>query len=150
MGLQRKGCTIGNVKSGSTLAAFEKKYHTFPECPIPFPPHISNGASISEISGGTSFLSRLRPPTLVQTFFKTVARWRTIYHRYEHQESSEGQPNVHSVAVLRVCVNFPHTQCFADFFSFSFISFINTRKEQTIIVSIYLFSVVLNISNVCH
>ena len=156
MSLQRKGCTIGNVKSGRggggeskkekkscTLAAFEKNIIPFQNVLSPSPPHISNGESISEISAGTSFLSRLRAPTLVQTFFKTFARWRTIYRRYEHQ------PNVHSVAVLPVCVNFPHTQSFADFSSFSFISFINTRKEQTIIVNIYLFSVVLNISNVC-
>ena len=105
----RGGAESKKEKKSCTLAAFEKKYHTFPECPIPFPPHISNGESISEISAGTSFLSRLRAPTLVQTFFKTFAGWRTIYRRYEHQESSEGQPNVHSVEVLRVCVNFPHT-----------------------------------------
>ena len=102
----RGGAESKKEKKSCTLAAFEKKYHTFPECPIPFPPHISNGESISEISAGTSFLSRLRAPTLVQTFFKTFAGWRTIYRRYEHQESSEGQPNVHSVEVLRVCVKF--------------------------------------------
>ena len=41
------------------------------------------------------------------------------------------------------CVNFPHAQSYADF-----ISIMKLIMEQTIIVSIYLFSVFLNIANV--
>ena len=101
---------------------------------IPFqnvlPPPPSNGASISEISAGTSFLSRLRAPTLVQTFFKTFAGWRTIYRRYEHQESSEGQPNVHSVEVLRVCVKFSAHLVFCWLFEF-FLYFVHKHEKGT-------------------
>ena len=76
----------------------------------------------------------------------------TTYRRYHHDTKNLEKVNLLSTRLqcVRVCVNFPHAKSFADFLRFSFISFINTRKEQTIINSIYLFSVVLNVSNVFH
>ena len=52
---------------------------------------------------------------------------------------------------VHVCVNFPHARLvLCRFLSFSLVSIMSTGRDQTIIVTIYLFSVVLNISNVCH
>ena len=51
---------------------------------------------------------------------------------------------------VHVCINFPLASVLCWLLSFSLISIMSTEKEQTIIVSTYLFSVALNISNVCH
>ena len=148
--LPRKGCTIGNVKLGRWGGGSPKKkknlalWLLLKKNIIPFqnvlPPPPSNGASISEISAGTSFLSRLRAPTLVQTFFKTVDRWRRTYRRCEHQESSEGQPNVHSVAVCAYMSRFSARLVFYWLFE-CFLYFFQKHEKRTNNYSQHLFIV---------
>ena len=105
-------------KKSCTLAAFEKKYYTFPECPASFPPHISNGASQSEISAGTRFLRRLRAPTLVWPSLKQLIGGGQVIADINTKNLQKVNLTSTRLQCVRVCVNFPHTVVFCWLFEF--------------------------------